>query len=51
MNIGIREKTRDEAFVEAIEYWAERAIKYEKLYLSIRSKVDSFVGQFIEQDD
>ena len=51
MNIGMRAKTRDEAFVEAIEFWAERAIKAERVHSQLKSQVDDFVGQFVEPED
>ena len=51
MNIGMRAKTRDDAFVEAIEFWAERALRYEKAYSQIKAKVDDFVGHFVEPED
>lgn len=42
-NIVMSAKTKDEAFVEAIDYWAE---KYKKLKLEntvLQNKVDSFI--------
>lgn len=51
MNIGMREETRDDAFIEAIEYWAKMAQRFEKSYTELKSQVDSFVGQFIERDE
>ena len=43
-NIAMRAKTRDEAFVEAIEFWARRAEKYEKAYTTLKGQVDAFVN-------
>lgn len=51
MNIGMRAKTRDEAFVEAIEFWAERAMLAERKHAEIKAKVDTFVVQFVEVED
>jgi hypothetical protein len=51
MNIGMRAKTRDEAFVEAIEFWAERASAAERAYASIKAQVDEFVGKFADPED
>jgi hypothetical protein len=51
MNIGMREKTRDEAFVEAINYWAERAEDYADSYSDLKSRVDVFVSQVAPPDD
>jgi hypothetical protein len=50
-NIGMREKTRDEAFVEAIEYWAKRAITAERKYSDIKTQVDNFVSHFVTSED
>jgi len=46
MNIGMRESSRDEAFIEAINYWAERASQYENEYKKLRAQVDAFIDQF-----
>jgi hypothetical protein len=51
MNIAMRVKTREEAFVEAIEFWAKKALKAESSYNDLKSKVDLFVGHFIEPED
>lgn len=51
MNIGMRAKTRDEAFVKAIEFWAKRALETEKAYSQIKGQVDTFVNQFVEHED
>lgn len=51
MNIGMRTKTRDEAFVKAIEYWARRALEAEKAHAQIKGQVDAFVSQFVEEGD
>lgn len=51
MNIAMRAKTRDEAFVEAIEFWAERATSAQREYAEIKAKVDTFVAQFAEAED
>lgn len=48
MNIGMRAKTRDGAFVEAIEHWAKHAQEYEKAYADLRGQVNAFVGQVSE---
>lgn len=45
-NIARSTKTRDEAFVEAIEYWSKRALTAEKCYSDIKSSVDLFVARF-----
>ena len=51
INIGMREKTRDEAFVKAIEFWAKRAMTAEKAYSQIKGQVDAFVKQFVKIED
>jgi hypothetical protein len=51
MNIGMRAETRDTAFIEAIEYWAERATKAERAHSELAAKVNAFVGQFTEAED
>jgi len=51
MNIGMRAESRDEAFVEAIEFWAQRAMAAEKAYSQIKAQVDTFVNQFVEHED
>ena len=51
MNIGMRAKTRDAAFVEAIEYWAKRALRVERDYADLKARVDSFVAQFAVPED
>jgi hypothetical protein len=50
-NIGMRAKTRDGALVEAIDYWATRAMVAEKAYSHIKGQVDIFVSQFVEDED
>ena len=49
MNISMRAKTRDEAFVEAIEFWARRAQIAEQAHAQLKGQVDSFVRQFADQ--
>lgn len=44
MNIGMREDSRDEALVKAIEYWAERALQSERCYADLKARVDQFVS-------
>ena len=50
-NIGMRTKSRDEAFIEAIEFWAKRAILAEQKYNQLKDRVDLFVGQFAEPEE
>ena len=50
-NIGMRTKSRDEAFIEAIEFWAKRAILAEQKYNQLKDRVDIFVSQFAEPEE
>lgn len=51
MNLAMRAKTKDEAFIEALEYYQERLKKVESEYNLLKSKVDGFVSQFIEDEE
>ena len=51
MNLAMRAKTRDDAFVEALTYYQERLKELESSYASLRGRVDVFVEQFVEDDD
>ena len=50
-NIGRHAKTRDAAFIEAIEYWSKRAIISETCYSDIKSSVDLFVARFSDPEE
>lgn len=43
MNVALRAKTRDEALVKAIEYWAKCSARFEKAYTELKAEVDKFV--------
>ena len=51
MNLAMRAKTAEAAYLEALEYYQERLTEVEEDYKSLKAKVDHFVGQFIEEDD
>ena len=51
LNIGFRTKTRDEAFVAAIEFWAERAIKTENALAMLQAQIKTFVSNSSNQDE
>lgn len=51
MNLAMRAKTAEAAYLEALEYYQERLKEVEEDYKSLKAKVDYFVGQFIEEDD
>lgn len=48
MNLAMRAKSRDAAFLEAITYYQRRLIEVETSYRTLQRKVDCFVGQFVE---
>ena len=50
-NIGRHAKTREEAFIEAIEHWAKRALLAEQCYSDLKNSVDLFVNQFAEPEE
>lgn len=50
INIAMRAKTPEAAFVEAIEFWAKKAEKYEIAFNSLKSQVDTFVNQFVTSE-
>ncbi|HAO2010380.1 TPA: DUF1033 family protein [Escherichia coli] len=51
MNLAMREKTAEAAYVEALEYYQERLKEVEEDYKSLKAKVDHFVGQLVEDND
>lgn len=51
MNLAMRAKTRDEAFTDALEYYQERLKEVERKYNLLKSKVDSFVEEFVESEE
>ena len=51
MNLGMREKTREDALVAALEHWAKRALVAELSHAQLKAKVDAFVEQFVEPED
>jgi hypothetical protein len=51
MNLAMRAKTRDAAFVEALEYYQERFKDLSLAYADLRSRVDNFVNQFCEEKE
>ena len=50
MNIGMRAKTEQSAYIEALLYYQERLTKVEQEYKDLSGKVQSFVSQFNEED-
>lgn len=51
MNLAMRAKTRDAAFVGALTYYQRRLKDVETSLRSLQTKVDAFVGQFTEDGD
>ena len=51
MNLGIRCKSPEDAFVEALTYYQERLTQAEGDLKSLSEKVEIFVDQFIPEDD
>ncbi|HCJ8661072.1 TPA: hypothetical protein NV758_001579 [Escherichia coli] len=51
MNLAMRAKTAEAAYIQALEYYQERLKEVEEDYKSLKAKVDHFVGQFIEEDN
>ena len=51
MNLSMRAKTAEEAFTEALTYYQDRCIELESSYKSLKSKVDVFVGHFVEEEE
>lgn len=51
MNLSMRAKTPQDAFVEALSYYQRRLAQVEADYRDMKTKVEEFVGHFIEQDD
>lgn len=48
MNLSMRAKTPQDAFVEALTYYQERLKEVEQNYKELSEKVDAFVAQFVE---
>lgn len=50
MNLSIRSKSKEEAFIETIEYYQKRLIKVENEYNTLSKKVETFVDLFKEDE-
>lgn len=51
MNLGMRCKSPDAAFVEALTYYQEQLTLAEENLKSLSEKVERFVDQFVTEDD
>ena len=50
-NIVMRAKTEQEACIEALEWYQKRLNIAKEDYKTLSNKVDSFLKQFIDEDD
>ena len=51
MNLAMCAKSERDAFVKALGYYQTRLADVEREHKKLRAQVDSFVGQFVEEDD
>lgn len=51
MNLSMRAKTSEAAFVEAITYYQRRLQEVESAYKSVKGHVDNFVALFSEDSE
>lgn len=51
MNLGMRELTREDALVAAIEYWAKRALLAESAHDKLMARVNMFVESVTDKED
>ena len=51
MNIGMRAKTEQDAYIEALMYYQRTLQKVKAEYKDLNTKVENFVGQFIKEDE
>lgn len=51
MNLAMRAKTAEAAYIQALEYYQKRLKEVENDYNNLKAKVDNFVGQFVEDND
>lgn len=49
MNLAMKEKTAQDAFVEALTYYQDRLGRVETEHGALSKKVDAFVAQFVAQ--
>lgn len=50
MNLAMRAKSEQDAFIDALEYYQERLTLVENEYNDLKAKVDAFVGLFPNED-
>lgn len=51
MNLSIRVKSKDNAFVEALEYYQNRLKEVESAYASLSEKVNTFCYSIFGEED
>lgn len=51
MNLSMRAKTEQDAFVEALSYYQQRLKEIESAYKCLDSRVQEFVSQFTEDEN
>ena len=51
MNLAMKAKTAQDAFVKALEYYQGRLLEIEKAHAELSQKVNAFVSQFQEDTD
>ena len=51
MNLSMRAKTPQDAFVEALSYYQRRLAEVEAKHRELKTKVNAFVEQFIEPQE
>ena len=51
MNLGMRCKSPEDAFVEALTYYQKRLTVSEERYTNLSGKVEKFISQFVTEDD
>jgi len=51
MNLSMKAKTEQQAFVEALTYYQKRLKEVEQELKTLNNKVDSFIGSVSEDED
>lgn len=51
MNLSMRAKTESAAFIECISYYQKRLAEVETDHRALSEKVESFVSQFVNDDE
>ena len=51
MNLGMRCKSPDAAFIEALTYYQKRLTVSKERYANLSDKVEKFISQFVTEDE